>query len=128
MNVTVDKRKGSKVAVVHTKEAVMTDAASALEVLFNVRHYTGCDSMVAGMNAFSDDFFDLTTGLAGSILQKYVNYHIKLAIYGDFSGFESNALNAFIIECNRGKDIFFLPSREEALEKLHSLHKANPAL
>jgi len=36
-------------------------------------------------SAICDDFFDLSTGLAGEILQKFVNYHVKIAIVGDFS-------------------------------------------
>lgn len=31
-------------------------------------------------DVFSDDFFKLGTGLAGTVLQKFANYHIKAAI------------------------------------------------
>ncbi|WP_218007839.1 DUF4180 domain-containing protein [Bacillus sp. AFS018417] len=32
------------------------------------------------VDAFSGDFFNLKTGLAGMMLQKYINYHIRVAV------------------------------------------------
>ena len=51
-------------------------------------------------------------------MQKLINYKMKLAIIGDFSNHESNALNAFIYECNQWNDIFFVESEVEALNRL----------
>jgi hypothetical protein len=67
----------------------------------------------------SPDFFNLITGLAGEILQKFVNYRIKLAVVGDFSKLSKN-FNAFIVECNRGSQFFFAASLEEAIKKYDS--------
>ena len=69
-------------------------------------------------SAISEDVFQLSTKLAGEILQKFVTYAVKLAIVGDFSGYTSKSLQAFIYESNKGKDIFFVPDREAAIEKL----------
>jgi hypothetical protein len=63
-------------------------------------------------------FFKLSTGIAGEILQKFINYQAKLAIVGDFSGYTSKPLHDFIYESNRGRDIFFAASMDEAMEKL----------
>jgi len=60
----------------------------------------------------------LSTGLAGEILQKFINYHIKIAIYGDYSNYTSKPLKDFIYECNHGKDFFFTATKEEGIEKL----------
>ena len=43
---------------------------------------------------------------------------MKLAIVGDFDKYESKSLKAFIYECNRGKDIFFTGSIDEAVTML----------
>jgi len=43
---------------------------------------------------------------------------VKFAIVGDFSIYTSESMKAFILECNRGKDIFFLPDEKKAIEKL----------
>lgn len=63
------------------------------------------------------DFFDLSTRIAGGILQKCVNYNVALAVWGDFSG-GSDSLRDFIRESNRGGHCFFLPTRAETLEAL----------
>ena len=42
----------------------------------------------------------------------------KLAIYGDYSHYTSKPLHDFIYESNKGRDFFFVESREEALRKL----------
>jgi hypothetical protein len=65
-----------------------------------------------------DTFFDLRTGLAGAVLQKFSNYRIQLAIVGDFSQVTSKSLNAFIYESNKGEQIFFVDSLEAALQRL----------
>jgi hypothetical protein len=69
---------------------------------------------------FSPDFFQLRTRLAGGLLQKFVNYRLRLAIVGDLSRAmsESEALQAFISESNRGAQIWFLSSTDELRQKL----------
>lgn len=52
------------------------------------------------------------------ILQKFINYQFKFAIVGDFSGYTSKPLKDFIYESNKGRDIFFVSSEEDAIEKL----------
>jgi len=55
-------------------------------------------------------FFTLGTGLAGDIMQKFVNYRIRLAIVGDISEHlaASSALRALVLESNRGRQIWFV--------------------
>lgn len=81
----------------------------------------GANKVIIHKENIAPEFFDLKTGLAGAILQKFVNYSIPLAIVGDFSNITSDALKAFIYESNRGKQIFFLESVEKAIQKLISL-------
>ena len=65
-------------------------------------------------------FFQLRTGLAGAIAQKFVNYRMKLAIVGVIpdEALQSSALQAFIKECNRGQNIWFLDQIEDLEKKL----------
>jgi hypothetical protein len=62
------------------------------------------------VDRLSPAFFELRTGLAGAIAQKFVNYGMRLAIIGAISpvALESPALRAFINESNRGERIWFL--------------------
>lgn len=57
------------------------------------------------------DFLRLSTGLAGAMLQKLVNYRLQVAILGDIEGAvaASDALRDFVRESNRGRTVWFLP-------------------
>lgn len=59
----------------------------------------------------SPAFLDLKTGLAGAVLQKFVNYHRRVAILGDISQAvsASQALRDFVYESNRGRTVWFVP-------------------
>ncbi|MDE6613319.1 MAG: DUF4180 domain-containing protein, partial [Clostridia bacterium] len=65
-----------------------------------------------------EDFFILSTGLAGEILQKFINYGGRIAIFGDYSHYTSKPLKDFIYESNRGKNVFFVATEEEAVDIL----------
>ena len=67
-----------------------------------------------------DDFFDLKTRIAGEILQKFVTYHVRVAILGDISRYvaASSALRDFVYESNRGPHIWFVSTPEELSERL----------
>ena len=60
------------------------------------------------------EFFDLSTGLAGETLQKFVNYGVRIAIVGDFTEVRSPSLRAFITESNRGYQVGFFGSLDAA--------------
>ena len=65
-----------------------------------------------------EDFFVLSTGLAGEILQKYVNYGGRMAIYGDYSRYTSKPLKDFMYESNKGRDFFCVSTKDEAIAAL----------
>jgi hypothetical protein len=112
---------GEDVAVVSGSEILITDVQSALDLMATVRYETGCDRIVIAKSLISESFFDLKTRLAGEILQKFVNYRVRLAIVGDFAIYSSQSLRDFIYECNRGQHVFFLPDEMQAIEKLSVL-------
>ena len=118
MKVSVVKENNVKIAVANSKEVIIDSVQSALDFMATINYETGCNRIVLNKSAICDDFFDLSTRLAGEILQKFINYHIKIAIVGDFSAYTSKSLKAFIYESNEGKDIFFLPDEKQAIEKL----------
>jgi hypothetical protein len=76
--------------------------------------------IVIPVDCLDDDFFTLSTRIAGELIQKIVQYRRRLVIVGDISGFlaESSALRAFVAESNRGKDVWFLASLEELEQRL----------
>jgi hypothetical protein len=64
---------------------------------------------------FDDRFFTLDTGLAGEIMQKFVNYRLRLVIVGDISGHlaASRALRALVHESNQGRHVWFVADLAE---------------
>ena len=109
---------GVKVAVISRDEMLIRDAQSALELAMSVKHRTGADRFVIPKRAVCEDFFILSTGLAGEVLQKLTNYHMKAAFYGDYSRYTSKPLHDFIYESNMGGSFYFLATKDEAIKKL----------
>ena len=105
-------------AVINSDEKVFTDVQSALDVLMTAKYDAGTKNIVIDKKLIVEDFFILSTGLAGEILQKYTNYGGRIAIYGDYSRYTSKPLKDFIYESNKGKSVFFVSTMEEAIEML----------
>jgi len=118
MNFEKVEANGITIAIVKEDGCVITDVQSALDLIATASYYTGSDRMVIEKTLISESFFDLKTRLAGEILQKFINYKVKVAIVGDFSTYSSKSLKDFIFECNKGKDIFFVATEQEAIERL----------
>lgn len=118
MQLTKIEKNGITCAVVNSNEIVITDAQSALDVLMSAKYDIGTKNIIVDKKLITEDFFILSKGLAGEILQKYVNYGGRIAIYGDYSHYTSKPLKDFIYESNKGKDVFFVATQDEAVEML----------
>ncbi|TBX57852.1 DUF4180 domain-containing protein [Bacillus mycoides] len=112
---------GINIAVVRNDTVLISDVQSALDLMATVQYEADSKRIAINKSLISESFFDLKTRLAGDILQKFINYSVKIAIIGDFSMYISKSLKDFIYECNKGKDIFFLATEQQAIEKLSSL-------
>lgn len=111
------EKKGNA-ALVCGEEILITDGTSAIELLASARYETGCSAVILRKEQLVEDFFRLSSGIAGEVLQKFVNYQMRLAIVGDFSHYTSKPLRDFIYESNNGKQVGFWPTVEAALEWL----------
>lgn len=118
METRVTERNGRKVAIITSAEPVLASVQSALDLMATVQYETGCERIAVEKSAVAEDFFILSTRLAGDVLQKFVNYHVKIAIFGDFSRYTSKPLRDFIYESNLGSSVFFVSSEAEAVERL----------
>lgn len=118
MKTEVIKRNNIEAAIVSSDELLITDVQSALDLIMTVTYETGCSNIAVNREAVINDFFVLSTCLAGEILQKFINYGVRFAIYGDFSKYTSKPLKDFMYECNKGKDIYFQPTASLAVDKL----------
>ena len=100
-----------------TSEEPLNSSQDILDLLgsFYPEHV---DALILHEADLAPEFFQLRTKLAGEILQKLINYRVKVAIVGEFQKYQSKALADFIYECNRGRQIFFVPTREDAVTRL----------
>ena len=106
MKTEVINKNNVDIAVINSEDILIKDLQSALDLIATVGFETGCSRIVINKSTICEEFFDLKTRLAGEVLQKFINYNIKLAIVGDFSVYSSKSLRDFIYESNKGKDIF----------------------
>lgn len=118
MKIETITENGVTIAVISDSQNAICDEQSAMELALQVKYETGAERIALEKGLFCEKFFILSTGLAGSVLQKFINYRLKAAIYGDFSHYTSKPLKDFIYESNRGRDFFFTATRAEAIEKL----------
>jgi hypothetical protein len=110
--------QGKKVMLAeYLSNEILSTVEDIVDLLGNAS-YRGATSIIVNQNRFESSFFDLKTGIAGDILQKFSNYQCRLAIIGDFSDIESKSMRDFIRESNRHGRIIFVESKEEAMELL----------
>lgn len=109
---------GVLVAIPTGDGRLINSAQDALDLAMTVKYETGAARIAIDKKNIAEEFFILSSGMAGEILQKYSNYHIKLAVWGDFSHYTSKPLHDFIYESNQGRDFFFVGTKEEAAARL----------
>ena len=73
-----------------------------------------------------DDFFQLHTGVAGEITQKFAMYGAKVAIVGDILARValSRSLASFVAEANRGQSLWFVQSHQDLEDRFNVLQSA----
>ena len=118
MNISTITENEINIAIVSSDENLITDAQSALDLIMSVEYETNSNRIVINKDNICVEFFILSSGIAEEILQKFINYGFKIAIYGDYSKYTSKPLKDYIYESNSGKNIFFVNTQEEAIEKL----------
>ncbi|WP_433168114.1 DUF4180 domain-containing protein [Kribbella sp. CA-247076] len=61
-------------------------------------------------DALGEEFFELRSGRAGEIVQKFVNYRMGLAVVGDISAklAVSKPLRDWVRESNQGRSVWFV--------------------
>jgi hypothetical protein len=76
--------------------------------------------IVIPVERLGDDFFDLRTCIAGEMAQKFAMYGRRVAIVGDIYCriAASKSLAAFVIESNRGHDLWFVNDLQEVADRL----------
>jgi PadR family transcriptional regulator, regulatory protein AphA len=81
----------------------------------------GASSLLLDRPALPDEFFDLSTGLAGELLHRLSVYHMRMAAVIPDLTVHSVNFQTFASEANRGEQFRFFPTRREAIDWLESI-------
>lgn len=103
-----------EIAEVVGEGVFVSTAADALDIMVRA----SCDRIVLHAENLSPDFFRLATGLAGDVMQKFVNYGVRLAIVGGVADTRSESLRALVRESRRGGPVVFTDTLEDAVRRL----------
>ena len=118
MEIKVHTRNNSNIAEIISDGVVINTIEDGVDIV-GTTYFQGCEKVILHKQNITPEFFDLKNKMAGEILQKFSTYRIQLAIIGDFSELmsQSKSLKDFIYESNQGKQVNFLSSTEEAIER-----------
>lgn len=105
----IQERAGVQVLVCDESGPPVATVQDALDLIGAA--FAGAEVVAVPADRLDESFFSLSTRLAGEIMQKFVNYRLRLAIIGDISHHleTSTALRALVRESNRSGHIWFLP-------------------
>ena len=109
----VTRRRGVPVLVCAADGAPIASPQDALDVIGAA--FSRAEVVAIPASRFDERFFTLRTGLAGEIMQKFVNYRMRLAVVGDITAHvaASTALRDLVVESNRGNHIWFVADLDE---------------
>jgi hypothetical protein len=119
LETTVIELAGHRCISLAAEGPTISDARDAVRLIEQVLGERASVVVVPAVR-FSDAFFQLRTGVAGEVLQKMMNYRLKLAIVGDVSAHvaESKAFRDLVIEADRGRDLIVVPDVETLRARL----------
>jgi hypothetical protein len=101
-------RKGVPVLVCDPDGATVATEQDALDLIASAPG--DADVIAIPVSRLDERFFRLDTGLAGQVMQKFVNYRVRLAVVGDISAHlaRGSALPSLVRESNRGRHVWFV--------------------
>lgn len=117
MEIAIIEVNGKNIAVLRSSGVLIRELQDALDLLAEAS-YLNSYKIIIKEEQVTPVFFELKSGIAGEILQKFSTYDVQLAIIGDYSKFTSKSLRDFMFESNKIGRINFVSSFEEAIEKL----------
>ncbi len=117
MHVETYQQGANRIAEVSSENLLINSSEDGLQLLVDL-YYQDFDKIIVFERNITPIFFDLKTGLAGEILQKFSNFRVQLVIVGDFHKYPGRSIRDFIFESNKGRSINFLSTVEEAKARL----------
>lgn len=111
--------QGCRILQYPAEGSPLGNVSSSLELISAARSQRA-EMVAVPVERLGEEFFQLKSGIAGEVLQKFVTYQLRVAIVGDIASASaaSKALHDFVVECNRGSDVWFVYDLEELKNRL----------
>ncbi|MEU7715829.1 DUF4180 domain-containing protein [Micromonospora chalcea] len=113
-------RAGVAVLVCDPDGPPIATASDALDLIGAA--FLGATVVAVPAERLDPGFFTLGTRFAGEVMQKFVNYRLRLAVVGDISAYleRSGALRALVAESNRHDQVWFVPDLDALDDRLRA--------
>ena len=117
----IQERAGVPVLVCDPAGPPVTTTEQALDLIGAA--FAGAEMVALPADRLDPRFFSLGTRFAGEIMQKFVNYRLRLAVVGDISTHlsASSALRALVEESNSADHVWFVPDLDALDGRLRAL-------
>jgi len=119
MEVKVKSYRAKKYIISTSPKVLIKKSQDILELLVVGGEYETNLFILKEAN-FDPAFYELKTGLAGEIIQKFSNYHVRAAIVGKFEKVNGKRFREFMLEANKGNQVYFTDNQEDGLVWLTS--------
>lgn len=105
---------------VFVSDTAVVDESDAVQLIVDAYYAHQAEWIAFAPEQLGDEFFELRTGRAGAITQKFVSYQMGLAVVGDISArvAASKPLADWVRESNRGRNLLFAEDLDELTERL----------
>ena len=115
----LEQRGGVSVLVCDPAGPPVATTEAALDLIGGAA-FGGAEVVALPAGRLDPDFFSLGTRFAGEVMQKFVNYRLRLVVVGDISAHlaASGALRALVAESNRHDHVWFVPDLAALDERL----------
>ncbi|MFI0405484.1 DUF4180 domain-containing protein [Actinomadura sp. 3N508] len=114
----VEERAGVQVLVCDPDGPPVATEQDALDLIGAA--FLGAEVVAVPASRLDERFFALGTRFAGDVMQKFVNYRLRLVIVGDISRYVegSSALRALVRESNSSGHVWFVADLEALDDRL----------
>ncbi|HCQ90384.1 MAG TPA: DUF4180 domain-containing protein [Clostridium sp.] len=96
-----------------SKEMQISSEQDVLDIIGSCMEHS-CNYVMLHGEVFSEDFFNLRTGLAGTMLQKLINYNIRAAAIIANEEKIKGRFGEMVFEANKGNDFRVFKNVTEA--------------
>ncbi|MGX9755395.1 DUF4180 domain-containing protein [Clostridioides difficile] len=110
MNYDIREQKGKKYVFVDSK---FSNEEEIMDIISLCMEH-GTDYLMFSNNSLTDDFFNLKTGLAGTILQKFINYKIQAVAIADDKTKINKRFSELMLELNKSNNFRIFDNFEDA--------------